>query len=170
MLILSLRKLWVFLLYGFPEKNICVYCLLCLIVVLVVLLVKDPNIMLAWMMIKIEHGIRANLRRRHSVAAEARASYFLGLSPQSIIKKYARMNLHWRAHLSVEAEFDSTHFQFLVREIRASYRRGIFEWARIWFFSSSKSNFRDLGLDFWLGVTPGKSNPSLTSGWKNPKY
>ena len=46
-LILSLRKLQGFLLYGFPEENICVYCLLCLIGVLVVLLVKDPKLMLA---------------------------------------------------------------------------------------------------------------------------
>ena len=46
-LILSLRKLWGFLLYGFLEENICVYFLLCLIVVLVILSVKDPNIMLA---------------------------------------------------------------------------------------------------------------------------
>ena len=36
-----------FLLYGFPEENLCVYCLFCLIVVLVILLVKDPNIMLS---------------------------------------------------------------------------------------------------------------------------
>ena len=36
-LILSLRKLWGFLLYGFPEEKICVHCLLCLIVVLVIL-------------------------------------------------------------------------------------------------------------------------------------
>ena len=36
-----------FLLYDFPEKNICVYCLLCLISVLDILLVKDPKIMLA---------------------------------------------------------------------------------------------------------------------------
>ena len=35
--------------------------------------------------------------------------------------------------------------------------------------SSSKSKFRDLGRDFWLGETPGKSNPSLTLGLKNPK-
>ena len=46
-LILSLRKLQGFLLYGFPEENICVYCLLCLIVVLFILSVKYPNIMLA---------------------------------------------------------------------------------------------------------------------------
>ena len=44
---LSLRKLRGFLLYGFPEENLCVYCLLCLIVVLVILSVKDPNIILA---------------------------------------------------------------------------------------------------------------------------
>ena len=35
--------------------------------------------------------------------------------------------------------------------------------------SSSKSNFRDLGQYFWLGETPGNSNPSLTPGQKNPK-
>ena len=46
-LILSLRKLRGFLLYGFPEEKICVHCLLCLIVVLVIILVKDPKIMLA---------------------------------------------------------------------------------------------------------------------------
>ena len=36
-------------------------------------------------------------------------------------------------------------------------------------FSSSKLNFRDLGRNFWLGETSGKSNPSLTPGLKNPK-
>ena len=46
-LILSLRKLRGFLLYGFPEEKLCVHCLLCLIVVLVILSVKDPKIMLA---------------------------------------------------------------------------------------------------------------------------
>ena len=46
-LILSLRKLRGFLLYGFLEENICVYCLLCFIVVLVILSVKDPKIILA---------------------------------------------------------------------------------------------------------------------------
>ena len=42
-LILSLRKLRGFLLYGFVEENHCVHCLLCLIDVLVILSVKDPN-------------------------------------------------------------------------------------------------------------------------------
>ena len=46
-LILSLRKLWGFILYGFPEEKHCVHCLLCFIAVLVVLSVKDPNVMLA---------------------------------------------------------------------------------------------------------------------------
>ena len=45
--ILSLTKLRCFLLYGFPEENLCVHCLLCLIVVLIVLSVKDPNFILA---------------------------------------------------------------------------------------------------------------------------
>ena len=39
----------------------------------------------------------------------------------------------------------------------------------IGFLSSSKSKFRDLVRDFWLGKTSGKSNPSLTSGLKNPE-
>ena len=39
-LILSLRKLRGFLLYGFPEENICVHCLLCFIAVHVLLLDK----------------------------------------------------------------------------------------------------------------------------------
>ena len=42
-LILFLRKLRGFLLYGFPKEKHCVHCLLCLIDVLVILLVKDPN-------------------------------------------------------------------------------------------------------------------------------
>ena len=46
-LILSLRKLRGFLLYGFPEEKRYVHCLLCLIIVLVILSVKDPNVMLA---------------------------------------------------------------------------------------------------------------------------
>ena len=40
----------------------------------------------------------------------------------------------------------------------------------IGFLSSKKYNFRDLDQDFWLGETPGKSNPSLTQSKKNPKY
>ena len=42
-LILSLRKLRGFLLYGFLEEKHCVHCLLCFIDVLVILSVKDPN-------------------------------------------------------------------------------------------------------------------------------
>ena len=40
----------------------------------------------------------------------------------------------------------------------------------IWFFSSSKSKFRDQDQKFWLGKTPGKSNPNLTLDLKNLKY
>ena len=36
--------------------------------------------------------------------------------------------------------------------------------------SSSKPKFRDLYQEIWLGETSGKSNPSLTPSWKNPKY
>ena len=45
-LILSLRKLQGFLLYGFLEENICVHFLLCFIVVHVILSVKDPKIIM----------------------------------------------------------------------------------------------------------------------------
>ena len=45
-LIPSLRKLRGFLLYGFPEENLCVSCLLCFIAMLIILSVKDPNVML----------------------------------------------------------------------------------------------------------------------------
>ena len=46
-LILSLRKLRGFLLYGFPKEKHCVHCLLCLNAVLVILSIKYPNVMLA---------------------------------------------------------------------------------------------------------------------------
>ena len=45
--ILSLRKLWGFLLYGFPKENSLCLLSLVFIAVHVILLVKDPNIMLA---------------------------------------------------------------------------------------------------------------------------
>ena len=45
-LILSLRKLRGFLLYGFPQENICVHFLLCFITVHVILSVKDPKIIM----------------------------------------------------------------------------------------------------------------------------
>ena len=52
-LILSLRKLWGFLLYGFHEENSL--CLLSLIFIAlhVILLVKDPKIIMLAYMIKI---------------------------------------------------------------------------------------------------------------------
>ena len=46
-LILYLRKLWGFLLYGFPEENSLCLLSLVLISVHVILSVKDPKIMLA---------------------------------------------------------------------------------------------------------------------------
>ena len=73
-------------------------------------------------------------------------------------------------HLYVQAEFDSEHFQFSVRKLGISIEEEFLSEHAIGFISSTKSNFRDLDQDFWLGETPGKSNPSLTPGWKNPKY
>ena len=72
-------------------------------------------------------------------------------------------------HLSVEVEFDSEHFQFSMRKLGISTEEEFLSEPSIGLLSSSKSKFRDLGQDFWLGETPGKSNPSLTSGLKNPK-
>ena len=46
-LILSLMKLWGFLLYGFPEENSLCLLYFVFIVVHVILSVKDPKIMLA---------------------------------------------------------------------------------------------------------------------------
>ena len=51
-------------------------------------------------------------------------------------------------HLSINAEFDSGHFQFLVREIRDFIEEEFLSEHGIGFFSSSKSKFRDLVWDF----------------------
>ena len=72
-------------------------------------------------------------------------------------------------HLFVEVEFDSEHFQFWCGKLGILAEEEFLSEPDIGFISSSKSNFRDLGRDFWLGETLGKSNPSLTPGWKNPK-
>ena len=85
-------------------------------------------------------------------------------------QNYARMSLHWRAHLFVEAEFDSEHFQFSVRKLGLSIEEEFLSELGIGFISSSKSNFRDLDQYFWLGITLGKSNHSLTPRWKTLKY
>ena len=73
-------------------------------------------------------------------------------------------------HLSVEAEFDSKYFQFSVRKLGISIEEEFLSEPRIGLLSSSKSNFRDLDQDFWLGETPRKSKPTLTPSGKNPKY
>ena len=73
-------------------------------------------------------------------------------------------------HRSVEAEFDFEHFQFSMWKLGLSIEEEFLSETNIGFFSSSKPNFRDLDQDFWLGESPGKSNPSLTPSWKKPKY
>ena len=77
-------------------------------------------------------------------------------------QKYARMTLHWRVHLSVEADFNSEHFQFSMQKLGLSTEDEFLSDTRIVFFSSSKPKFRDLDQEIWLGETLGKSNPSLT--------
>ena len=66
------------------------------------------------------------------------------------------------AHLSVEAEFDSEHFQFWCRKLGLSTEDEFLSETSIGLSSSSKLKFRDLDQEIWLGKTPGKSNPSLT--------
>ena len=65
-------------------------------------------------------------------------------------------------HRFVEAEFDSEHFQFLMWKLGISTEKEFLSDTSIGFLSSSKLKFRDLDQDFWLGESPGKSNPSLT--------
>ena len=65
-------------------------------------------------------------------------------------------------HLYVEAEFDSKHFQSSMRKLGLSKEEEFLSEPSIGLFSSSKSKFRDLDQDFWLGGTLRNSNPSLT--------
>ena len=67
-------------------------------------------------------------------------------------------------HLSVEAEFDSEHFQFSMQKLGLSTEEEFLSETSIGFLSSSKPKFRDLDQEIWLGETLGKSNPSLTPG------
>ena len=76
-------------------------------------------------------------------------------------------------HLSVEAEFDSGHFQFLTchyyGKLGLFIEEEVLSESSIGFVSSSKLKFRYQGQIFWLNKTLEKSNPSLTPGLKNPK-
>ena len=60
-------------------------------------------------------------------------------------------------------------FSFWCGKLGLSIEEEFLSEPSIGLLSSSKSNFRDLGRDFWLGETRGKSNPSLTLDVKNPK-
>ena len=75
------------------------------------------------------------------------------------------MNLLSRAHLSVEAEFDFEHFQFLTlhsyRKLGLSTEVEFLNEPRLGLISSLKSKFRDQDQCFWLGRNLGKSNPNL---------
>ena len=66
-------------------------------------------------------------------------------------------------HLSVEAEFDSEHFQFSVQKLGISIEEEFLSDLSIGLISSTKLKFRDMDQVFWLGETPKNSNPSLTS-------
>ena len=117
-------------------------------------------------MIKIQHGIRANLRRRHCAATEARVSSFLGLSPQSISKSILGwLSIEGCIFLSKQNSIPSI-FNFRCGKLGLLAEEEFLSDPNIGFISSSKSKFRDLDQDFWLGETLGKSNPSLTRARK----
>ena len=59
-------------------------------------------------------------------------------------------------HLSVEAEFDSEHFQFSMWKLGLSTEEEFLSEPRVGYLSSSKLKFRDLDQDSLLGGTPGK--------------
>ena len=109
------------------------------------------------------------MKIRHCAAAEASASYFLGLSPQTIIKSMLGwLSIEGRIFLSKRNSIPSI-FSFRCGKLGLSTKEEFLSEPSIGLFSSSKLKFRDLDQDFWLGESLGKSNPSLTVRWKNPK-
>ena len=70
------------------------------------------------------------------------------------------MTLLSRMHLSVEAKYDSEHFSVFDLTLLSIEVEFLSE-TRTGLISSAKSNFRDQDQIFWLGRTPGKSNPNL---------
>ena len=109
------------------------------------------------------------MRRRHCVAAKAKDSYLLGISPQSISKSMlGLLYIEGCIFMSKQNSILSI-FIFWCRKFKLLTEDEFLSDPTIGFISSSKSNFSDLGQYFWLGITPGNSNPSLTLSWKNPK-
>ena len=93
-------------------------------------------------------------------------SYLLGLSPQSISKrKLGQLSIEGRIFLS-KRNLILDIFSFCYGKLWLFTEEEFLSEPGIGFISSSKSNFRDLGQYFWLGIIPGKSNPSLTLGLK----
>ena len=87
---------------------------------------------------------------------------FLGLSLQSISKSMlGSLSIEGRIFLSKRNSILSI-FQFLMRKLGLSTEEEFLSEPSIGFFSSSKSKFKDLDQEIWLGKTSGKSNPSLT--------
>ena len=65
-------------------------------------------------------------------------------------------------HPSVEAKFDSEHFESSMWKLELSTEEEFLSDTCIGFLSSSKPNFIELDQEIWLGKSLGKSNPSLT--------
>ena len=80
-------------------------------------------------------------------------------------QKDVGMTLHSRLHLSVKAESNFEHFQFLTRhycrKLGISKEVEFLSEPRLGLISSSKSKFRDQDQSFWSGRNLGKSNPNF---------
>ena len=80
-------------------------------------------------------------------------------------QKKVGLTLLSKAHIFVEVETDSDHFQFFTRhyyrKLGLSTEVEFLSEARLGLISSSKSKFRDQDQIFWLDRTPEKSNPNM---------
>ena len=104
------------------------------------------------------------MRRRHYVVIEARDSYFFGLSPQSISKSMPGwLSIEGRIFLSKRNSIPDI-FSFWCGKLGLLTEEEFLSEPNIGLFYSSKSKFRDLDQEIWLGETLGNSNPSSTHG------
>ena len=100
---------------------------------------------------------------------EAKSSYFLGLSPQSIRKmRLGQLSIEGNIFFLKQNLIPSI-FNFWCGKLGLLIEEEILNEPKIGFLSSSKLKFKDPDQDFWLGETPGKLIPSLTPCRKNPK-
>ena len=60
-------------------------------------------------------------------------------------QKKARLTLHWRAHLSIEAKFDSEHFQFSMQKLGISTEEEFLSETKIGFYPHQNRS-----LETWI--------------------